>query len=148
MWVGGVNPPPGEPSQEPTVHRTHGQVPRFGPFPELRVLSEEPGELGARKVGVQDKTGPGPHLLFQPFGSELRTDGGRPPVLPNHGPVNGSQRLTVPEDHRLSLVGDPYASTWASDPGPPPAPPGTPAGSLPRFLRHHVPPNPVGGSIG
>ncbi len=103
--VGGEDPaggPPGQVPQHPGVDGAQGQV---GPG-RNPARSEQPLHLGGREVRVEDQAGPLADQREMPGLGQGPAGGGRPAVLPDHGPVEGVPGGPVPGHHRLALVGD------------------------------------------
>jgi len=69
-------------------------------------MVQEPRELGAGEVGIEQQAGDSGHLGLQAALAEPLADAGRTAVLPDHRLVDRLAGRPVPEDHRLALVGD------------------------------------------
>ena len=94
---------PRELEGEPGVDRPEDRAPR-----RVDVL-EQPLDLRAGEVRVDDQAGSLAHeLLVAPL-AQLVTASGGAPVLPDQGVVDGLSRPRVPRDDGLALVGDPDA---------------------------------------
>ncbi len=105
--IGGVHRAVGQAGDQPGVDRSHRQLPRFRPPPQLRPLAQEPRDLRPREVGIGHQPRAATQLGFVARLAELAAQRRRAPVLPDDRPVHRLQRLPVPEDDRLPLVGDP-----------------------------------------
>ena len=106
--IGGVGITLRQPRHEPAVYGAGRQLTPFRPSSQLRVLPEQPGQLRSGEVGVENE----PRALaygglVAPF-PQLSADPGCSPVLPHDGTVDRLQRLTVPDNDSLPLVGDPH----------------------------------------
>ena len=88
--------------QHPRVHRPEGQLRAGG----HATVPQQPLELGRREVRVEHQAGGGPHQVEVAGLAQLVAPGGRAPVLPDEGPVQGPTGPPVPHDRRLALVGD------------------------------------------
>src|SRR2546430_3499777 len=105
--VRGVHAATGELPEEPRVHRAECQLAALGSGARARDRIEEPADLGAGEVGVEDEPGAFLHKRLDPLGAQAVTDRRRPSALPDDRAVDGRSRCTIPEDGRLALVGDP-----------------------------------------
>ncbi|HMO96388.1 MAG TPA: hypothetical protein PKD27_09705, partial [Tepidiformaceae bacterium] len=104
--VGGVALAACELPDEPAIDGPGADVPGRRAGTQLRVVAHKPGELRPGKIGVQLQSSEPPKLLFVPFCPELRTDAGRPPILPDQGVGERLTGFAVPHDEGLALVGD------------------------------------------
>jgi hypothetical protein len=102
----GVNPAAGQTMNEPGVDRAKRDLTDLRPGPQRGVALEEPGDLAAREVGVEDEAGPLVEDGLVALGLEAGAHLGGLPALPDDRPVDRVARLPVPEDRRLALVGD------------------------------------------
>src|SRR5690606_11651702 len=81
-------------------------------LPGLRIRAcpldviEEPADLSAREIGIEDEPGSFHEHRFQPVYAESVAEIGRPPVLPDDGVMDGPAALAIPDDCCLALVGD------------------------------------------
>ena len=91
---------------EPGVHRAEEELPLLSPLTELGVLVEDPHELGAGEVWVEDE----PRLLLHHIGKaeglEFLANVRGTAALPDDGVIHGLTRLLLPEEGRLALVRD------------------------------------------
>src|SRR5690606_13687477 len=96
----------GEPPHQVAVDRPEGELAPLGPLARAGYVLEEPLELRAGEVRIENEAG----LLANPGlaarGAELFAARGRASVLPDDGAMHGGAGLAVPEDRRLALVGD------------------------------------------
>ena len=104
--VGDVGLAPGELPDEPALHGAEEDLPILGPAAQGRVPVQEPFQLGAGEIGVDDKA-----RLFPDIGPQARlfqilADVRRPAALPADGVADAPARGPVPEDGGLPLVGD------------------------------------------
>ena len=96
----------GQLPDHPGVHGAEGDLAVLRPLLEAVDVVEEPLDLRAREVGVDDEAGlVRDHLVVALLG-ELVADLGPPPVLPDDGVVDGLAGLPVPHHDGLALVGD------------------------------------------
>src|SRR5262249_61811360 len=91
---------------EPRVDRAEGQVAALGADAGSRDLVEEPADLRAREVRVEDQPGLRPHQALQAVGPEPVAQGRCPPALPDDRAMNRPARRPLPYDGGLALVGD------------------------------------------
>ena len=98
--VGGVGDVPGAAAQamdEEAVDGAEGELALLRPRPRAFHVIEDPGDLGAGEVSVDDQTGllADPRLLA--LGLELCTDVRGAAALPDDGAVDGHAALPVPQ---------------------------------------------------
>src|SRR5712691_7739327 len=105
--VGRVDLAAGEPPQEPTVHRPEREVTSLGALAGARHLVEQPADLRAREVGVQDETGPLADARLEAGGAEALAERRRSATLPHDGRMDRRAGSPIPDDRGLALVGDP-----------------------------------------
>jgi len=98
--------PPGKVPDNPTVNRPKRQFSRFGAFACTVNMIQNPLDFWTRKIRVQNQPGPGGDQIGIPFVVELVAVGSRSSVLPNDCVVNWLTGLSIPNDGRLTLVGD------------------------------------------
>ena len=104
--VGDVPLSAGQLPDEPGVDRAERQLARRGAGAGAGHVVENPADLAAREVGVDEQPGllldqrPGA-VRLQPL-AEVRG----PPILPDDGVVDRLAGLAIPDDGRLALVGD------------------------------------------
>ena len=104
--VRGVHRTARQPRHQPGVDGARGQVAGFRCRAQLRALAKEPGQLGAREVGIQNQSRPPAHLVLVAAAAKFRADRRRAAVLPDDGPAHRLERRAVPQHHRLALVRD------------------------------------------
>ena len=105
--VGRVEAPAGQLPQEPRVDGPEGEAAGLGAGAGAVDVVEEPRQLGAREVRVEDEPGPLADGFGVTGGLERGAAVGRPAVLPDDRAVDGLAGLAVPEERRLALVGNP-----------------------------------------
>ena len=93
----------GEPPDEEAVDRAEGEV---AALTRAGQGIEQPGELGRREVGVDEEAAALADEGLMPVGAKPLADGRRAPVLPDDGVVQAGAARAVPEQRRLTLVGD------------------------------------------
>ena len=98
--------PAGEVPDEPAVHGAGTQLPPLRPLPGAGDVVQQPPDLGAGEVGVDQKARPLCHQRPQALGLQLVAEGGGPAALPHDGVVDRLPGGAVPEDGGLPLVGD------------------------------------------
>ena len=87
---------------------------RLRPEASGGVWSEQPGDLGGGKVGVDDQTGALADESFAAGRLQLLADGRRAAVLPDDGVAYRAAGLAVPHDGGFTLVGDADGGELAS----------------------------------
>ena len=97
---------PGELPDEPGLHRSKQQFPFFRPLPGAGHIFQNPAQLGAGKIGVDDKAGLFPKAFRQPLCLQLVTVFTGAAALPDDGPADGLTGFPVPDNGCLPLVGD------------------------------------------
>ena len=145
--VGDVVGPAGHPGDQVGVDGADGVPARLDQRPGVRLVLGQPHQLGAGEVGVQPQPGQLGDPLLVALVLEPRADVGGTPVLPDDRPPRRAERLAVPEQDRLALVGDAdrlqlrrrRPARW---------PRGSPRGWPARSPRASAPPSPAGGSAG
>ena len=102
MW----RSPAGQVPDQPGIDRAEGQLPRLGFGPGARHVIEQPGQLGAGEIGVQQQPGFGAKGRFMPLASQQVALAGGAPVLPDDGMVDRPAGRALPDHGRFPLVGD------------------------------------------
>ena len=104
--VGGMDLAAGQPPEEKTVDRAEGELaglcPRAGAFH----MVEEPGDLGAGEIGVDDEAGLFGDERLEAVLGKLVADIGGAPVLPDDGVVDRLAGLAIPDHDGLALIGN------------------------------------------
>ena len=101
--------------KEPSVDRAEGKLALFGLFTRTLHMVENPLDLRAREVGVDDETRLLLELLDEPLALQILADVCRLARLPNDGVVDWPARSPVPNDRRLALIRDADGSDVAGD---------------------------------
>ena len=104
--VGDVLFAAGQVPDQPRIDRAEGEPARVGKLPRLGHVLENPAELAAGKVGVDDEAGLFLDHLRKPVALELVAEAGGAAVLPDDGVADRLACLAVPDHGRLALVGD------------------------------------------
>ena len=104
--VGGVHLAAGEPPQQIAIDGAEDQFAALGARARAGHVVEDPGDLGAGEIGIEDQAGLGRDRGLVAFGFELGADIGGAAVLPDDGAVDGLAGGAVPEHGGLALVGD------------------------------------------
>jgi hypothetical protein len=98
--------PPGHAPDEPAVDGAESQFAVLSPFTGPVYVIEDPLNLGAGKVGVENQAGFFLEEVQVPLVLESVAKARRAPILPDDGVVDGSPGFAVPDDCRLALVGN------------------------------------------
>ncbi len=101
-----VHFPAGELPYQPAVHRAEAQLAGKGLFTRAGHVVQDPLDLGAGEIRIDDKTRLFPDLVHQALRLQLITEGRCTPVLPHNGIVHGNAGLGIPHDGGFSLVGN------------------------------------------
>ena len=104
--VGHVRPAAGQIPDEPCIHRAEKKLAPLGAFSRAGNVIENPAQLCAGEVGVDQKPGLFADLLFPAVPPQLLAQRRRAAALPYDGVVYGATRLLFPDDRRFALVGD------------------------------------------
>ena len=91
---------------EPAVDGAEGELAALRPRAQPGVAVEQPRELGAGEVRVEQQAGAPRHLGLVALGLEPRAGVGRAAVLPDDGRRHGSAGGAIPQHRGLALVGD------------------------------------------
>ena len=104
--VGDVDLAAGELPDQPGFNGTEEQLAPLCPLPGAGNVFQQPMDLGAGEVSVNDQAGLGPEGIGQPLGFQgvaVRTGTA---ALPHDGMVNGLAGDLIPNNGGLTLVGD------------------------------------------
>ena len=96
----------GQIPDEPRVHIAEQQLAALGALARTRNVIEDPLDLRAGKIGVDEQAGLLLHIRAKTVGCELIADGCRAAALPDDRVIDGLARVLVPDDRRLALVRD------------------------------------------
>ena len=72
----------------------------------VAAVVEQPADLRAGEVGIDQQARAGPHFGFEPARAQVLADVGRTAALPDDSIVDGAPGGAVPDDRRLALVRD------------------------------------------
>jgi hypothetical protein len=104
--VGAVDAPAGKLPDEPRIDGAEREFTALGPFAGAVDVIEQPADLGAGKISVDDEA----RLLREEWRvagrSQFVAHGRRPPILPDDGVGDWSAGRTFPDDRGLALVRD------------------------------------------
>ncbi len=98
--------PAGELPHQPAVDRAAGEFAALGAFARARHVVEQPGELGGRKVRVEQQAGALLHHRLGARGAQCLALRRRAPVLPHDRRRNRTAGGAFPDQRGLALVGD------------------------------------------
>jgi len=104
--IGGVHRAATELPHQPTVHRAKQQLTALGLGSGVGHVVQQPLQLGARKIRVDQQTGFGLNGIRQTSFAQGHAGGLSTSVLPNDGVINGLARCLVPHHTGFALVGD------------------------------------------
>ena len=104
--VGDMDFAAGELPDQPAVYGAEAQFAGLGLFAGAGHVVQDPFDLGAREVGVNDETRLFANLVYQAAALELVAEGRCAPVLPYDGIVHGGARFGVPYNGGFPLVGN------------------------------------------
>ena len=96
----------GEIPDQPGIHRTGAQLAPLRLLPHAGNIVQQPADLGAGEVGIDEQARLFCHQLFQTLGLQPVADGCRAAALPDDGVIHRFAGAAVPEDGGLPLVGD------------------------------------------
>lgn len=97
---------PRQPPDEPRLHRAEQQLPPFRPLPGAGDVIQDPADLGAGEIGVDEQSRGGDDALLQSLPLQLLAQLRRPTALPDDGVIHRLAGGLIPNDGGLPLVGD------------------------------------------
>ena len=95
----------GETPDEPAFHRAEEDLAPLGAAADAGDVVQDPADLAAGEIGVDQQAGGGADALLQTPVLQLLAQLRRPAALPDDGVIDGLARGLVPEDGGLPLVG-------------------------------------------
>ena len=98
----------GELPDEPGFHGAEEQLSGFGLLAGAGHVFQNPADLCAGKIRINDKARLGTEGLGEPLGAQAVAIFGGAAVLPHDGMMNGLSRFLVPHYGGLALVGNAY----------------------------------------
>ena len=104
--IGDVRLAAGQPPDQETVDGAGQQLAAFGALARAFHIVEQPGDLGAGKIGIEQQPGLLREFLLQPLLLQFLAKCRGSPVLPDDGVVDRLAGRLVPDDDGLALVGD------------------------------------------
>ncbi len=96
----------GQPPQQVAIDGAEHQLAALGAGARAGHVIEDPGDLGAGEIGIDDQAGLGRNRRLVAFALEFGADIGGAAVLPDDGAVHGLAGGAVPHHGGLALVGD------------------------------------------
>src|SRR3989441_12531123 len=105
--------PAGELPDQPTVHGPESQLPPSRALPRPGHVVQDPSDLAAGEIGVNQQAGAVLDHLLAAIRLEPVTKRCGAAVLPEDRVVDGLTRCTVPDDGCLALIRDAYGSNIA-----------------------------------
>ena len=116
--VGGMHCAMRELPDQPAVHRAKGQLAVVSLLACAGDVVQQPFEFGSRKIGIDQQAGFGLDGFGQATLAQLGAYRLGAAVLPDDGMVDGQAGSAVPDDRRLTLVGDAHGMNIAgAEPG-------------------------------
>ena len=97
---------PRQPPDEPRLHRAEQQLPPFRPLPGAGDVIQDPADLGAGEIGVDEQSRGGDDALLQSLPLQLLAQLRRPTALPDDGVIHRLAGGLIPNNGGLPLVGD------------------------------------------
>src|SRR5690606_26293432 len=91
---------------EPRIDCPEGQLALLGPFARALHVIQDPLNLGTGEVSIDHELGFLPDEVLMARISEAITVARRSSVLPHDGIVDGFARSAIPDERRLTLIGD------------------------------------------
>jgi hypothetical protein len=104
--IGDVHPAAGELPREPTVDRSESQFATTGAGAGAGDVVEQPFQLGAREIRVENQSGSFAEQLGVPGGCQAVAQSRRASILPDDRPVQRLAAVAIPQHGRFSLIGD------------------------------------------
>src|SRR5439155_9083294 len=104
--VGGVHCPARELPHQPGVDRAEAELALGRALGRPRDVLQQPAQLGAGEVGVEDEARLLAHAGLEAALFQLLAARRRAAVLPDESSMPGAARAAAPEDRRLALVRD------------------------------------------
>ena len=96
----------GQIPDEPRIHVAEQQLAALGTLARTGNVIEDPLDLRAGEIGVNEQAGLFLHIRAETVGRELVADGRRAAALPDDCVIDGLAGVLVPDDRRLALVRD------------------------------------------
>ena len=116
--VGGMHLASGQPPQQIAIDRAEQQFAARRALARAGHVIEDPGNLGAGEIGIDDQPGPGRDRRLVALGLQPGADIGGAAVLPDDGAVDGVAGGAVPHHGGFALVGDAdRGNVLRADPG-------------------------------
>src|SRR5262245_44661653 len=104
--VGHMRAVAGEMPDEPAIDRAESKFAAFGTRTRVRHMIQEPGDLGAAEVWIDDEARPLAHQVFGTTLPQFIAQSCRAAVLPDDRIVKRHAGLSVPHDRGFALIGD------------------------------------------
>ena len=104
----------GQSPQQKAVDGTERELPALRPLPYSGDIFQNPANLGGRKIGINQQTGLAVDPGFEAFAFQGLAIGGRSPILPDNGVVDGLSGFAIPDHGGLALVGDAYSNHFTT----------------------------------
>ncbi len=95
-----------QPPDEEGIDRAEAKLALLRPLARALHIGEQPGKLGAGKVRVEQQTGALGENLLMPGLLQLVAKLARTSILPDNGIVQRLAGFAIPDQRRLTLVGD------------------------------------------
>src|SRR5579884_1253489 len=92
---------------QPAIDRPKQKLPGTSPLARPRNVLENPTNLAAREIRIDDKPGLSGNLIRHSRPPQLRAEPGSPPALPNNRGRNRLARFAIPNNSSLALIRNP-----------------------------------------
>ena len=104
--VGGMHCAAGQSPEQIAIDRAEQKFAAFGTRAGTRNEIQNPGDLGAGKIRIDDQAGLRRNHRLMAFGRKPRAHLGGAAVLPDDGAMHGAAGDAIPHHRGLALVGD------------------------------------------
>src|SRR5690554_3404395 len=99
----------GQVPQQPGIDGTKRQLTGFSSLAGTLPIVQQPGNLGGRKIGINQQARAFNHQGLMAIRLELGAQRSGTAILPDNSVVDGLSGLTVPYNRRFPLIGNPDA---------------------------------------
>lgn len=96
----------GQLPDQPAIDRAETQLAPFRASAQPIDIVEQPGELGAGEIGIEQQPGFFRERRFEPLRFQRLAQGRGAPILPDDGAMHGAAGRPLPKHDCLALIGD------------------------------------------